>query len=304
VCVRKMHADELDIDPALVARLLAVQFPRWARLPIAPVDSAGTDNAIYRLGDELAVRLPRRPSTAGQPAKEFRWLPRLAPLLPLAIPVPLVLGEPGEGFPWQWSICRWLPGEAASAAPIADLSQAAIALAQFVKALQGIDAGDGPPPGAHNFGRGVPLATRDAATREAIVRLASELDAAAVTAAWERALRAPAWDGPPRWIHGDLLPGNLLVEDGRLSGVIDFGCLGAGDPACDLLCAWTLFSGASREAFRVAMAVDEAGWERGRGWALSTALIAVPYYRETNPELANIGRRTIAAVLADGEPDA
>ncbi len=296
-----MHADELETDAALVARLLAAQFPQWASLPVAPVESTGTDNAIYRLGAELAVRLPRRPSTAGQPAKEYRWLPRFAPLLPLAIPVPLALGELDEEYPWQWSVCRWLPGASAAVAPIDDLTQAALALARFLAALHGIDANGAPPPGAHNFGRGAPLATRDAATRNAIARLGDELDVDAVTAAWERALRAPAWDGPPRWIHGDTYPGNLLVEGGRLSGVIDFGCLGAGDPACDLLCAWTLFSGESRAAFRAALAVDDASWERGRGWALSGALIALPYYRETNPALVRQSRRAVAELLAPQE---
>lgn len=301
MCARRMHADELDTAPALVARLLAAQFPRWAALPIVPVDSAGTDNALYRLGDELAVRLPRRQSTAGQPAKEHRWLPRFAPLLPLAIPAPLALGEPSEGYPWQWSVCPWLPGENATVGRIADHSAAAVALGQFIRALRGIDASDGPPPGAHNFGRGEPLAARDAATRYAIAQLAAELDVDAVSAAWQRALRAPAWSGPPAWIHGDLLPGNLLVKDGRLSAVIDFGCLGVGDPAGDLISAWTLFHGESRAAFRAALAVDEASWARGRGWALSTALLVVPYYRDTNPVLVGIARNTIAEVVADAE---
>ena len=218
-----MHADEVPTDASLVRRMLAAQFPRWADLPIAPVQSAGTDNAIYRLGDDMAVRMPRIHATAAQVDKEHQWLPRLAPHLPLAIPLPLAKGMPAEGFPWRWSVCRWLAGEnaASSASPIYARRQ--IDLARFVTALQRIDPAGGPPPGRHNFGRGAPLAMRDAATRNAIASLRGMLDIDALTTAWDAALEAPQWDGRPVWIHGDLLPGNLLVEGGLLSGVIDFG---------------------------------------------------------------------------------
>ncbi len=211
----KMHVDEVDIDVSLVGRLLAAQFPQWADLPIAPVHSAGTDNAIYRLGSDMAVRLPRIDGATGQVDKEHQWLPRLAPHLPLAIPVPLAMGTPGEGYPWPWSVYQWLAGENATIERIADPGQAARDLAQFVAALQRIDPAGGPPPGEHNSFRGVPLATRDAETRAAIATLGGMLDTAAVTAAWDAALQAPAWDGPPVWIHGDLSPLNLLVERGR-----------------------------------------------------------------------------------------
>ena len=296
---RKMHADEVDIDASLVRRLLAAQFPHWANLPIEPVRSAGTDNAIYRLGDDMAVRLPRIHWATQQAEKERQWLPRLAPHLPLAIPVPLAMGEPAEGYPWRWSVYRWLSGENAAGGRIADLRLAAVDMAQFIAALRRIDATGGPRPGTYNSGRGVPLAERDAETRAAIASLGGLIDAGAVTAAWDAALRAPAWDGPLVWIHGDLQAGNLLVEQGRLSAVIDFGCLGAGDPACDLSIAWTLFSGASRDAFRAALAVDDAAWARGRGWALSVALIALPYYLETNPVIVAASRHAIEEVLAD-----
>ena len=264
-------------------------------------DSAGTDNAIYRLGDDMAVRLPRIHWATGQVEKEHEWLPRLAPLLPLAIPVPLAKGMPGEGYPWHWSVYRWLEGENATIERIADPRQAATDLAQFIAALQRIDPTGGPPPGAHNSFRGVPLAMRDAPTRAAIAALRGTLDTDAVTAAWEAALRAPAWRGPPVWIHGDLQSGNLLAQRGRLSAVIDFGCLGVGDPACDLMVAWTLFSAETRDVFRAALPVDDATWARGRGWALSVGLIALPYYQNTNPVLAGIARRAIDEVLADHE---
>ncbi len=295
----KMHDDEVDTDAALVRRLLAAQFPQWANLPIAPVPSAGTDNALYRLGDDMAVRMPRIAWAVGGVEKERRWLPRLAPHLPLAIPIPLALGAPGESYPWQWSVYRWLAGENATVERFAAPQQAAHDLAGFVAALQRIDASDGPLAGLPNTSRGVPLATRDDEVREAIADLRGMLDTGAAMAAWEVALQAPSWDQPPVWIHGDLHPLNLLVERGRLSAVIDFGCLCVGDPACDVMAAWTLFSAETRAVFRAALAVDDAMWARGRGWALSVGLIALPYYQHTNPMLASIAQRAIDAVLAD-----
>ena len=294
-----MHADDADINSALVERLLATQFPQWASRLLRPVPSGGTDNAIYRLGDNMAVRLPRIPSATGQVDKEHAWLPRLAPHLPLAIPVPLARGSPGEGYPWHWSVTPWLDGENATIERLADPCRAAADLARFVAALQRINPAGGPPPGEHNFGRGVPLMQRDGSTREAIAALGGVLDRDRVTAAWEAALRAPVWRDAPVWIHGDLSSGNLLAVRGRLSAVIDFGGLGVGDPACDLMIAWTLFSGESREAFRAALAVDDATWARGRGWALSWALIFIPYYTETNPVEVGKAWRTIAEVLGD-----
>ena len=295
----RLHADEVEIDQALVERLIRCRFPQWAGLPIVPVRSAGTDHAMWRLGGDMAVRLPRHPGAAPQGEKEHRWLPRLAPHLPLAVPVPLGLGEPGEGYPFPWSVRRWLRGESALASPVADLRRVAADLAGFIAALRAIDPGGGPPPGRHNFGRGVPLAERDARVRAAIASLDGRIDSARAIDAWEAALRAPAWRGGPVWLHGDLLPGNLLVEDGRLSGVIDFGGLAVGDPACDLLPAWTLLDAGARELFREVLAVDEASWQRGRGWALSMGLIALPYYLDTNPALVGVARRAIDAVLAD-----
>ncbi len=293
-----MHVGEVETDVSLVRRLLAAQFPQWADLPIAPVHSAGTDNAIYRLGDDMAVRLPRIHWATGQGDKEQRWLPRLAPLLPLAIPVPLAQGTPAEGYPWHWSVYRWLAGETATINRIAGLRQAASDLAQFIAALQRIDPKGGPLAVDHNL-RGVPLVMRDTSTREAIAALHSMIDGDAVTTAWEAALQAPEWDRTPVWFHGDLLPGNLLVERGRLSAVIDFGGLGVGDPACDLMIAWALFSGESREVFRAALAVDDATWARGRGHALSWALVFIPYYLHTNPAGVSVARHTINEVLAD-----
>ncbi|MDE3228945.1 MAG: aminoglycoside phosphotransferase family protein [Chloroflexota bacterium] len=293
----KMHADEVETDAALVQRLLATQFPGWAGLPIAPVASSGTDNALYRLGAELAVRLPRIDWATPQIAKERHWLPRLAPHLPLAIPVQLAVGEPGEGYPYQWSIYRWLGGEVVSPAQVADQRQLARDLASFVAALHAIDTTGGPLAG-EDSGRGVPLAERDEEVHACLAQLDGMLDIEAALAEWRAALRTPVWDAAPVWVHGDLQPGNLLAVDGRLSAVIDFGCLAVGDPACDLLPAWNYFDATTREVYRAALDVDDATWARGRGWALSVALIALPYYQHTNPVLAEQSRRTLSAVLA------
>lgn len=297
----KMHADEIPTDPALVRRLIAAQCSQWADLPITPLQSAGTDNAMYRLGDTMIVRLPRRPLAVHQVESEQRWLPVLAPHLPLSIPTPLAKGQPGAGYPWPWSVYRWLTGEAANDVVPASMHQMAADLAAFITALHQIDPEGGPAPSDHNSARGVPLALRDARTRACIAELDGQIDTRQATAAWDAALSAPPWDRPPVWIHGDLQPGNLLIHQGRLSAVIDFGCLGVGDPACDLQVAWNMLPAAVRDDFRAALAVDEATWARGRGWALSVGLIALPYYQETNPVLAGIARRAIAAALADFE---
>ncbi|BFT73787.1 aminoglycoside phosphotransferase family protein [Paenibacillus sp. P36] len=293
------QANDLVIDATLVKSLISTQFPQWAELAIEQVISGGTDNVIYRLGTDMAVRLPRAEWAVGQVEKEQKWLPQLAGLLPIPIHAPIAFGAPTEGYPRNWSVYRWLEGENATVRQVEDQNQAANALAQFVIAMQRIDSDGGPPPGAHNSGRGEPLAKRDAAVRAAIVTLHDIVDADAATAVWEAALQAPVWQGKPVWIHGDLHPGNLLIEEGRLSAVIDFGTLGVGDPACDLMVAWTFLAAQGRERFRADLPIDDAAWSRGSGWALSFGLIALAYYLETNLVLAEISRRTINEVLAD-----
>ncbi|MGW1373253.1 aminoglycoside phosphotransferase family protein [Streptomyces sp. NPDC002446] len=292
-----MHADEVDIDESLVRRLLGGQCARWADLPVARVDSAGTSNAMYRLGEDMVVRLPRVPGAADDVAKEHRWLPLLAPPLPVAIPVPLGRGAPAEGYPFPWSVYRWLEGETPVIGRIAEPGLLAKDLAEFVTALHRIDPADGPPSY-----RSEPLAARDAATREAIAALPGLVDAEAAVAVWEAALAAAVWPGRPVWIHADLQPGNLLTARGQLSGVIDFGCLGLGDPAVDLIVAWYVLPAEARAAFRAALDVDEATWTRGRGWALSIALMELRYYRETNPVMADIARQVIHEALAERRP--
>jgi aminoglycoside phosphotransferase (APT) family kinase protein len=286
--------DRSSIDVALARRLVDRQFPQWSALPIAEVEADGWDNRTFRLGSELTVRLPSGAWYAKQVETEQRWLPVLAPQLPLPIPTPVAKGAPDAGFPYPWSIYRWLDGELASRARIDDPSAFATTLAGFLNALRRADPTDGPPPGEHNFFRGVPLATRDAGTRVSLAALGVP------ETAWEAALAAPEWDGPPVWIHGDLDARNLLVHDGRLSGVIDWGGLGVGDPACDVMVAWKVLSAERREEFRAALTVDDATWARARGWAVSTAVNALTYYtEETNAALVHEARRWLAEALDD-----
>jgi aminoglycoside phosphotransferase (APT) family kinase protein len=294
-----MHPDEIDIDETLVRGLLTSQFPKWADLPLAFYPSSGTDNVIVRLGDDLAVRLPRHARASGQAEIEYVWLPRLTPLLPLSVPEPLAMGRPDQAFPWPWSIGRWLDGEPATSERIEEPRQAALALGRFVAAMQRIDAPGGPTPDVRNSFRGAPLAYRDGQTRYALSVLHEAVDTERASRAWEAALRAPAWDGPGVWLHGDLQVGNLLAQEGRLVAVIDFGCLSVGDPACDVMVAWTYLTAETREWFRAELAIDDATWERARGWALSMGLIALPYYQDSNPAFADAAGRMVQEVLAD-----
>jgi aminoglycoside phosphotransferase (APT) family kinase protein len=293
-----MHENEVHTDEKLVRRLLATQFPQWKDLSIRYVPSSGTDNALYRIGDELVVRLPRIDWAIGQIEKEFQWMPKLASYLPLAIPVPLEMGKPGGGYPWNWSVYRWLDGENPTADYMADPRQAAIDLAEFLIALQDIDTTGGPLVKENDL-RGEPLSSRDEATREAIKALNGLIDTKAVTKVWENALQSSEWNHAPVWFHGDVLPGNLLFKNEKLSAVIDFGGLGVGDPACDLMIAWNLFTRESRNTFRSTLRLDDATWVRGRGHALSQALIFIPYYMKTNPIGVKNAWRTINEVLSD-----
>ena len=286
------------IDATLVRRLVDTQFPQWAHLALRPVLPGGWDNRIFRLGEELLVRLPSAAVYALQVEKEQRWLPRLAPLLPLAIPTPAAMGAPGGEYPWQWSIYRWLDGELAAIERIANAVEFASRLAAFLLALQRIDTADGPRPGLHNFHRGGSLLTYDAQTRQALALLQGRVDIATATAVWDAALTT-SWRKPPVWIHGDVSPGNLLLQRGRLVAVIDFGMLGVGDPSSDLSIAWTLLAGDSRKAFRAALGCDAPTWARGRGWALWKALIVAAGLVESNAVEAATPWRVIDEVLED-----
>jgi aminoglycoside phosphotransferase (APT) family kinase protein len=287
----RMHADELEIDDALVRGLLGEQFPEWADRPLVRVEPEGTVNAVYRLGDDLGLRLARRKGRTEPGGKEVTWLPKLAPVVSLEVPVPIAQGSPTAAYPWYWDVYRWVEGTTTPVEQI-DRIDAAQDLATFVAALQRVD-----PTGAP-AGRGIPLAERDREIRGWLARFDGDRE---VTAEWERALSAPAWDGPPVWHHGDLDARNWLVRDGRISGVIDWGSMGIGDPACDVMVAWKLHSPEARDAFREALPTDDATWSRARGWVLSQAVAALAYYTpENNPTLYREAEHWLELVLSYG----
>lgn len=271
-----------SIDTQLVYKLIASQFPQWADLEVKPVACGGWDNRTFHLGEHMSVRLPSAECYASKVEKEHHWLPKLALLLPLPISTPLAMGKPGEGYPWQWSVYRWIEGETAAAERIIDLRQFATDLAEFLKALQKCGTTGAPMGDPHNFYRGAEIAVYDDQMRRAIEILANKIDVVIVTALWDAVL-STTWRTSPVWVHGDVTVGNLLVNKGRLSAVIDFGGMGIGDPACDLVIAWTLFKGESREAFRAALSLDDDTWDRARGWALWKAMIVCAQLPGTNP---------------------
>lgn len=291
-----MPAAEVDVDADLVRRLLAAQFPHLLDGdPPVSVVAFGWDNVVLRLGADLAVRLPRRAAAADLVVSEQRWLPTLAPRLPLPVPAPLYCGVPAVGYPWPWSVIPWFDGDIAARVPPSDLGEAARALGAFLVALHEPAPADAPV----NPYRGGPLAERDDVVRERIASLDGHgVDARQVLPRWRESLGAPAHGGPPSWLHGDLHPANLLVVDGRLAAVLDFGDLTGGDPATDLAVAWMLFPPSERAVFRSALGADDATWARARGWALHLSLTYLANSAD-HPVIAAVGRRTLAAVLND-----
>jgi aminoglycoside phosphotransferase (APT) family kinase protein len=291
--VRKLHQGEPDIDEDLVRALVDEQFPRWADLPLKYVDSHGTQNVLYRLGEEWVVRLPRQDGVVPELAGARQWMPYLAARLPVPVPEQVAEGEPGHGFPWPWAVHRWLPGENPVVGRLDRPEELAEDLAGFVTAMRAIDTA-----GAPESYRGRPLAERADGTREVIRRLDGTIDSAAALAVWDEAVRTPG-AGRDVWLHGDLQPGNLLVSGGRLGAVIDFGCMGTGDPAVDLITAWYVLGAPERRIFREAAAVDDDAWVRGCGWALTIAVHELAYYRDLNPFMVRTAARVVGEILAD-----
>jgi aminoglycoside phosphotransferase (APT) family kinase protein len=293
----RMHADQVDITPGTVARLVASQFPRWRELPVRPVTSHGTVNALFRLGNEIVLRFPLRPSLdtglRDRLSAEQERARRLAAHVPVPVPEPVGFGEPGDGYPGPWTAYRWIPGETASSENIGDPDAFARDLAGFVSALHGMDTAGRTWPGR---GRGGPLRLRDESVRHALAESVTLTDTVRLAGIWVRCLEAPH-DAPDVWIHSDLMPGNLLVRDGRLAGVIDVEDVCVGDPAVDLMPAWNLMAPGPRQVYRRALGVSDPTWERGRGWAIVQAIVALPYYVDTNPVMAGTARRTLDAVL-------
>ncbi|MDH4441917.1 MAG: aminoglycoside phosphotransferase family protein [Rhizobium sp.] len=280
----KLKAGKFPVGVDLVRSLVARQFPHYAGLDVQEVESDGWDNWTFRLGDRMKVRLPSAEGYAGQATKEFRWLPMLAPYLPLAVPRPLALGEPYADYPWHWTIYDWMTGEPVRRDNVSDLNTFARDLAGFLKALQRIDSTDGPAAGPHNFFRGGDVIdVYGAEARQAFDRLGDRIEQRTALAVLDAAEAAP-FSGVPCWLHGDIAVGNLLVTEGRLSGVIDFGTFGVGDPACDLVIAWLLFGGESRAAFRDAMDADAGCWARARAWALWKAALVLSSGAPTHPD--------------------
>lgn len=301
----RIHEDELDVPPALVRRLLAAQHPQWADLPLTVAGEWGTDHAMYRLGDDLVVRLPRIGWAVKAVAAEQRWLPFLGPQLPVEIPEVVATGEPGEGYPWPWTVLAWIEGEHPPTVDWWGAEQLAVHLARFNRAVAALDPTDGPIAGSPGGPqRGIPIRLRDEQVRGCIAQVADEFDADGLLAAWEADAFVADHEGDPVWVHGDLTPGNLLLREGRLTGVLDFGGVSVGDPAVGLLPAWNLFAGQARRTFRDSSDADEAAWRRGRAWALSIAVVALPYYRDTFPAISASSRRVLTEVLGDHEREA
>ncbi|MGC4804268.1 aminoglycoside phosphotransferase family protein [Micromonospora sp. DT233] len=296
-----IHDDEVRATVGQLRRLLAAQCPQWADLAVTPLadDLEGTDHVLFRIGDDLVARLPKIGWAVDQADSDARWLPALAPHLPVRIPVPLHVGEPGAGYPWRWTVVPWIPGATPPRLGSDDVPLAR-ELAAFVHALHRVDPTGGPVkrPGA----RGAALRHVDDGVRQALSRLAAHddgFDVADAEAAWEVCLAAADWAGDPVWIHGDLQPGNLITDAGRLAAVVDFGALGVGDPAPDVAPALWTFTGAARDTYRKALGYDDDTWRRACGWALAPSLTGVDYYRHSLPRMAEHGRRMVRAVIAE-----
>lgn len=293
-----MHTDGYHLDDNLVCKLVDLQFENWAHLTPKRINSAGTDNAIFRLGSDKYIRMPLLPSASDKLNKELSCIPRL-PLLPLETPEPLAVGAPTESYQSPWAIYRWIEGIEVNRGKISDINLAAETIADFIRVLHGGDISMIPSCGEHNNFRGCPLLERDKPTRQAILTLSDIYDATELQVFWEKSLTIPSWTEEPVLVHGDIHAGNLLMKNGNISAVIDFGLMGTGDPAVDLIVNWSLLSNGARKRFRDVLRTDDNTWLRGRSWAFTTAIIALSYYRHSNPFMTNMSKQIISEVLID-----
>ncbi len=292
--------NKLEITTQLATALIAEQFPQFSHLSISPVPHGGNDNRTFHLGSDMLIRLPSAEGYVRQVEKEQKWLPKIAPLLPLPIPVPIAMGMPSPSYPWNWSIYKWLEGESANSLALSDthLETIAAQLAHFLNAFHQFDAAGAPAPGLHNWWRAAHTSVYDEQTRELIEKLKSFIDVDKASKLWQRALNSK-WEKEPVWVHGDVASGNLLVKDNRLAAVIDFGCMGIGDPACDLTIAWTFFRGKSREIFKSKMPLDEETWTRARGWAMWKALYEISVLKNKSGAALAKQMQIIDAVMSE-----
>jgi aminoglycoside phosphotransferase (APT) family kinase protein len=293
--IPQMHADEVVVNEGTVRALLTDQFPHWADRRLRRIADSGTDNAIYRLGDDLGIRLPRIQWAKAQIEKECRWLPKLAARLPTAVPVPLAKGHPGRGYPFPWLVYPWLEGSSLDRAAVDHWDVIAEDVAEFVLELEQLPPEDGPPP----IRRGTPMAQFDEAVQWGINQLSGGIDIDRAKHIWQNALDAGDWTGAPVWVHGDLLPGNILIGKGRLRGIIDWSGAGVGDPACEAMLAWS-FPSDARRVYRRALGFDDATWARARGWVVEQTVFFIPYYARSLPlSVDQAKRRLNEALLAD-----
>lgn len=293
-------SDTLNISLSLVTDLIVEQFPQWAHLPISPVALSGWDNRTFRLGSEMSIRLPSASCYAAKVPIEHKWLPILTPHLSFRIPKPIAMGKPSQAYPFNWSIYQWIDGESANMRDLDEvqLKPIALQLAQFLNELYAIDSTGGPIPGPHNFYRGTSPLVYDAETRAAITQLKDSIDIEAVTVVWEEAISSQ-WAKKPVWFHGDFSAGNILLKDNQLVGVIDFGGMGVGDPACDLVIAWTFLQKESRNLFKSHVQIDADTWARARGWALWKALITMYRYNDKKNSEIDKQMRIIGTILEE-----